>query len=96
MIKQILKLLEGKRVVITVCSLDKRAHFWGLCDYVDRELFVSKRLCERNRIRTLIHESVHFLYPQFSEVTVLAIENDVYTHLTQDEYTRLAALVKTT
>ena len=96
MIKQILALLDRNKVTVIICPLSQKNRLWGLCDYEDKELFIHIRLCERNKVRALIHECVHFLYKSFSEATVLRIEDDVYKNLTASEYERLCAYIKTT
>lgn len=83
-------MLRSPSVTVDVCTLDE----WGLCDYEDKTLFVRKTLSENNRIRTLIHEGVHYLNPSFKEDTVLLIERDLYQSLTKADRADLLPHIK--
>ena len=85
MIRQVLKLLKSGRVAIVHDSIEE----WGLCDWDEKTLYIRKSLSERNKVTTIIHECIHYLYPNFEEETVLCIERDVFKHLTDEEYNTL-------
>lgn len=83
-------LLECGRVVVSI----ERIEEWGLCDYEDKELIIRKSLSESNKIQTLVHECAHYLFPEFSEKTILSIESDLYKKLTKEERMHLARFVR--
>lgn len=89
---KIVRLLKKKRVNVTIASLT--GNLWGLCDFEDRELFIKKSLSEKNKVKTLIHECLHFLYPKKRELWVLRIENEVFRALLKTEYEYLLNYIR--
>lgn len=83
LIKQILRRLK-KGVVIE----HRLMRDYGLC-YFDEKIVIRATLSERNKVKTLIHECVHWLYPELSEKAVRVIEKDLYEKLSDKEYGQL-------
>jgi len=87
---QMCTLLASKKVTVVLRSMK----CWGLCDYKKNRLSIRESLGERNKVRTLVHECAHYLYPELTEKTILCIERDVYRSLTGDEYSTLLRFLK--
>ena len=82
MIRSILALLRSGRVTVCYCHIPE----WGLCDWSEREITIRARLSRKNKVRTLIHECIHYLHPSFGEDTVLLIERDIFNGLSQADF----------
>lgn len=80
LIKQVLRLL--KQGVTIEHRLIKD---YGLCYHFER-IVIRATLSEKNKVRTLIHECLHWLYPELSERSVRALEDDLFNKLTRHEY----------
>lgn len=82
MIKRILNLLTSDRVIVLLEKIPE----WGLCERENNTISIRKTLSRKNKAKTLIHECIHYLYPQFEEDTVLRIERDLWNQITLTEY----------
>lgn len=85
MLSRILRLLASGRVHV----LQENIVEWGLCEYETRSLVIRASLSRRNKAKTLIHECVHYLHPEFSEDTVLCIERDIWKQINLGDYRQL-------
>lgn len=74
-----------------VCVLFEHIEEWGLCFRDERRIIIRRSLCERNQIRVLIHEHIHYLRPRLVEDAVLEKEDIVYRSLSGEEYRLLKA-----
>lgn len=81
-INRVIRLLNSNKVEVRLCNL---RGLWGLCDYENHELLINKRLCTISQVKTLIHESIHYIFPNKTEREVLKLEGLVYNHLSFDE-----------
>ena len=84
LISQILRLLKSGKVKIE----HRLIRDYGYC-YINERIIIRATLCESNKVRTLIHECVHWLYPELNEKTVLEIESDLFESLSVKEYGKL-------
>lgn len=83
--KAIFRILDTRFVGVRF----ERIREWGLCFFSEREVVIRASLCERNQIRTLIHEHIHYLRPRWGEASVVEKEDIVYRSLSEEEYLRL-------
>lgn len=90
MAKRILRLIYSGRVYVEIAYLG-HGH-WGEC--IDDVLIISKRLCEKSQVTTLIHEALHFLYPKHTERQVLAMERSVFKGLLYSEYLKFTRFIR--
>lgn len=90
--KRIIRLIQSGRVTIEKRYL--KSGLWGLCDYEDGILFISKPLCETSQVKALIHESLHFLHPSKSERWVRSQERIVFDGLLHAEFLELARILR--
>lgn len=81
LINQIVRLLRSGAVTIEHRAIKE----YGLC-YNEQRIVIRRWLCERNKVKTLIHECLHCLYPELSEESVRMLEKDVYDNLTTKQY----------
>lgn len=83
LITRILRLLDGG-----ISIEQKHIVEQGLCE-PGQYIVIRKTLCERSKVSVLIHECVHWLYPDLPEFAVLLVEYLVFKNLTDGEYGHL-------
>lgn len=91
-VRKILRLLSSGRIKLELHRLVPG--LWGLYDFSDRTISIRKSLCEKSKIRTLVHECLHAINPTRHENWVRARENEVVASLTASEYKTLARIVR--
>lgn len=62
-----------------IFQLKKIKNCQGLCDYAEDTIFIDYR---REFISTLIHECIHYIYPEYSETRVITEEKMVMNTIT--------------
>jgi len=72
LIKECIKLIEKKPPSFFI--LKKMKKIQGLCDWEEDALFFDWR---DETFRTIVHECVHYLYPDWSETTVIRAESRI-------------------
>lgn len=83
---------DMKRAVIalllrgTVYIEFERMRNWGECDHELKIFTIKRSLSERNQVRVLIHESLHYLRRSWDEVYVREREDEIFRSLTEEEY----------
>lgn len=90
--KRIIRLLETGRIVVDIKYLE--SGIWGYCIKDEHRVEISVRLCMKSRVRTLVHEVLHYIFPRNTEKQTLRLEDEVYNSLTPLEHKRLARSVR--
>jgi len=54
-----------------------REKAWGICDYVKRNIQIDPRHKQKAMLDTLIHESLHWLEPDWSENKVKQVSKQL-------------------
>lgn len=81
-ISKVIRLLNSNKVEVKLKYLKG---VWGWCVYEEDELWINKRLCTPSQVTTLIHECLHYIYPEKTEEEILELESETYKALTFDE-----------
>jgi len=57
-----------------------RIDVWGQC-YFDERIVINIDLSDEDKVRTLLHECIHWLHPRWPEVVVLSMEKHAFAYL---------------
>lgn len=73
---------------IVIQKLD--GELWGWCDYDEKTLFVEQKLKAHDFMDTIIHEHLHWYFPDLNEKTVERIATQIADSLWKLRFRRIA------